>query len=107
MNTDLEDIRARAYRLWEETGKPDGRDEEFWHQAERELMEKTESVKLESPEDIMTPVSGLAVSSLEHGVDAEIVLFDEIADRADQDSLDPALHVGEVELAGRNASEGL
>lgn len=33
-----EQIRTRAHQLWEESGKPDGRDDEFWHQAERELL---------------------------------------------------------------------
>jgi Protein of unknown function (DUF2934) len=31
-------IRKRAQELWERAGKPGGRDEEFWHQAERELQ---------------------------------------------------------------------
>jgi hypothetical protein len=31
-------IRQRAHELWEENHRPDGRDEEFWHQAERELQ---------------------------------------------------------------------
>jgi hypothetical protein len=30
-------IVRRAYELWERTGKPDGRDQEFYHQAEQEL----------------------------------------------------------------------
>jgi hypothetical protein len=30
-------IRARAHQLWEAAGKPEGRQVEFWHQAEREL----------------------------------------------------------------------
>jgi hypothetical protein len=34
-----EEIRDRAYVLWQEAGEPDGRDQEFWHQAERELAE--------------------------------------------------------------------
>jgi hypothetical protein len=24
-----------AHELWEQAGKPDGREDEFWHQAER------------------------------------------------------------------------
>ncbi|RXT45689.1 DUF2934 domain-containing protein [Bradyrhizobium betae] len=32
-----EDIRARAHALWELAGKPEGRQEEFWREAEREL----------------------------------------------------------------------
>ena len=34
-----EQIIQRAYELWEQAGKPDGRDEEFYHQAEKELNE--------------------------------------------------------------------
>ena len=29
------DIVRRAYELWEQAGKPEGRDQEFYHQAER------------------------------------------------------------------------
>ena len=34
-----DEIRDRAYALWVEAGSPDGRDEEFWHRAQRELSE--------------------------------------------------------------------
>ena len=33
------EIVRRAYELWEQAGKPDGQDQEFYHQAERELTE--------------------------------------------------------------------
>ena len=32
-------IRKRAREIWEENGRPAGRDEEFWLQAEREFRE--------------------------------------------------------------------
>jgi hypothetical protein len=32
-------IRKRAREIWEENGRPVGRDEEFWFQAEREFRE--------------------------------------------------------------------
>jgi hypothetical protein len=32
-----EEIRRRALRIWEEEGKPDGKDAEHWAQAEREF----------------------------------------------------------------------
>jgi hypothetical protein len=32
-----EEIRARAHELWEQHGRPAGRDEEFWLQAESEF----------------------------------------------------------------------
>ena len=35
-----EQIRVRARELWEKAGKPEGRDDVFWHQAERELQQE-------------------------------------------------------------------
>src|ERR1700736_5785062 len=32
-------IRKRAHQIWEENGRPSGRDKEFWFQAEREFRE--------------------------------------------------------------------
>ncbi len=34
-----EDIAARARAIWENAGRPEGRDTEYWLQAERELRE--------------------------------------------------------------------
>jgi hypothetical protein len=31
-------IRNRAYEKWESAGRPMGRDVEFWHEAEEELL---------------------------------------------------------------------
>jgi hypothetical protein len=33
------EVVRRAYELWQQAGKPDGRDQEFYLQAERELQE--------------------------------------------------------------------
>jgi hypothetical protein len=39
MPSDLDDrIRNRAHQLWEESGQPEGREMEFWLQAEKEIM---------------------------------------------------------------------
>jgi hypothetical protein len=35
-----EQIRARAHELWEQNGRPSGRDLEFWLQAESEISER-------------------------------------------------------------------
>jgi len=35
-------IRDRAYQLWEKAGQPEGREQDFWYQAERELAEEAE-----------------------------------------------------------------
>jgi hypothetical protein len=32
-----EEVETRAYHLWEKTGRPHGRDEDYWLQAEKEL----------------------------------------------------------------------
>jgi Protein of unknown function (DUF2934) len=34
------EIVRRAYKIWEDAGKPDGKDQEFYHRAERELEEE-------------------------------------------------------------------
>lgn len=34
------EIVRRAYKLWESAGKPDGKDQEFYFQAEHELTEE-------------------------------------------------------------------
>jgi hypothetical protein len=44
-----EKIRKRAREIWEDNGRPTGRDEEFWLQAERELQE---GELKETPDDI-------------------------------------------------------
>ena len=36
-------IAARAYRLWEEAGEPEGKDEDFWRAAEEELLNEDKS----------------------------------------------------------------
>jgi hypothetical protein len=33
-------IRARAHQLWEQAGHPEGRDREFWLQAELDLKKE-------------------------------------------------------------------
>jgi hypothetical protein len=34
------EVSARAYELWERAGRPSGRDQEFWFQAEDELKNR-------------------------------------------------------------------
>src|SRR5258706_14946744 len=47
-------IRSRAHQLWEQAGKPEGREDEFWHQAEKELQEeKLREVANEPPPTIL------------------------------------------------------
>jgi Protein of unknown function (DUF2934) len=47
-------IRTRAHQLWEQAGKPEGREDEFWHQAEKELQEeKLREITNEPPPTIL------------------------------------------------------
>ncbi|MEH2488621.1 DUF2934 domain-containing protein [Bradyrhizobium sp. AZCC 2230] len=34
------EIKRRSHKLWEDAGRPEGRDLEFWLRAERELSER-------------------------------------------------------------------
>ncbi|WP_048708681.1 DUF2934 domain-containing protein [Microvirga massiliensis] len=44
MTDDFEQlIRERAYQLWEQEGRVDGRAEEHWHTARRELAARPEA----------------------------------------------------------------
>jgi hypothetical protein len=36
-------VRSRAFDLWEQHGRPVGRDKEFWLRAERDLIEDAEN----------------------------------------------------------------
>jgi hypothetical protein len=45
-------IRARAHQLWEQAGKPQDRDDEFWHAAEQELRNADKSSPLRTPDTL-------------------------------------------------------
>ena len=50
MQVDLQKQRELAYRLWEERGRPEGRAEEDWFEAERRLQSdqhRTESAAVD------------------------------------------------------------
>lgn len=44
--TEHQQITSRAYFLWEQAGRPEGRDIEFWLQAEKEAARSTEAQPL-------------------------------------------------------------
>lgn len=33
-------VQQRAYQIWESEGRPDGREEEHWQRAEREILQE-------------------------------------------------------------------
>src|SRR5947207_12284324 len=46
------EIAARAYQLWEENGRPDGKEEEFWHAAEQQLLNEDRSNPMRTPDTL-------------------------------------------------------
>jgi len=51
-------IRDRAYALWEQAGRPDGQDKEFWAQAEQELTEHEEPEQDQPKDPVSAAVAG-------------------------------------------------
>ena len=49
--TRMEVVR-RAYELWEKAGKPEGKDQEFYHQAEQALRNADKSSPLRTPDNL-------------------------------------------------------
>ena len=47
-----QDIAARAFRLWEAAGMPEGKDEEFWRAAEQELVNEDQSNPMRTPDTL-------------------------------------------------------
>jgi hypothetical protein len=48
-----QEIAERAFEIWERHGKPGGREDEFWHQAEAEIRAEDRSHPLQMPEPLM------------------------------------------------------
>jgi hypothetical protein len=49
--TDKE-IKNRAYEIWERSGRPEGREEEFWRLAEQELRDEDKSSSIRTPDTL-------------------------------------------------------
>ena len=47
-----EDIKRRAYDLWEKAGQPEGRDEEFYRLAEQQLRNEGKSDPTRTPDTL-------------------------------------------------------
>lgn len=46
------EIAARAYKIWEDRGRPDGKEEEFWHLAEHELLNENKANPSRTPDTL-------------------------------------------------------
>jgi hypothetical protein len=51
-------VRERAYQLWEQEGRCDGRAEEHWHAAHRELASRSEAPPAAPANEPAAPASG-------------------------------------------------
>jgi hypothetical protein len=51
-NPTQEQIIERAYQLWEQAGKPEGRADEFYQQAEQELRNEDNPSPPLTPDDM-------------------------------------------------------
>jgi hypothetical protein len=47
-----EQIRERAYQLWEQLGRPEGRADEFWHLAEQDLLNEERAATRRTPDNL-------------------------------------------------------
>lgn len=47
-----EQIRTRAHQLWEQAGKPEGREDDFRHEAEQQLLNEDRSSPLRTPDNL-------------------------------------------------------
>jgi hypothetical protein len=47
-----EQIRERAYQLWEQLGRPEGRADEFWHLAEQDLLNEDRAATRRTPDNL-------------------------------------------------------
>jgi len=47
-----QEIKNRAYELWEKAGKPEGKDEEFYNLAQQELRNEDKSSPLRTPDTL-------------------------------------------------------
>ena len=45
-------IRQRAFELWDESGRPADRENEFWYKAERQLKEQIIKHELKVPDTL-------------------------------------------------------
>jgi DUF2934 family protein len=66
MSEKEEDIRRRAYHLWEEAGMPDGRSDEFWRAAEMEILGKVDESIVFDPFE--PPIDEPPAVAFQHGV---------------------------------------
>jgi DUF2934 family protein len=66
------EIKTRAYEIWERNGKPEGKEDEFWQQAEQELRNEDKFSPLRTPDN---PVKQTSAYRMSHSAAAETILL--------------------------------
>jgi hypothetical protein len=46
------EIKNRAYEIWERNGRPEGKEDEFWQQAQQELRNEDKSSPVRTPDNL-------------------------------------------------------
>ncbi|WP_083519511.1 DUF2934 domain-containing protein [Bradyrhizobium jicamae] len=46
------EINNRAYQIWERSGRPEGKEDEFWRLAEQELRNEDKSSPVRTPDTL-------------------------------------------------------
>jgi hypothetical protein len=52
MMVEEQKLRERAHKLWEAAGKPSGKEDHFWLEAERQLAEERTRHELKTPDNL-------------------------------------------------------
>jgi hypothetical protein len=47
-----DDVRRRAFHLWEEAGRPANKMDDYWYEAERQLQEERIEHELKTPDNL-------------------------------------------------------
>lgn len=55
MSAEQEKIKDVAYRMWQDAGSPDGRDQEFWFAAEAEVKVPPKAKAAPKPKAVAKP----------------------------------------------------
>ena len=65
LHNQIDQIREKAYELFEASGKPDGQDLHHWVEAERLLIAENEIIHFQDEFEIQIPVPGFVAQELE------------------------------------------
>jgi hypothetical protein len=89
-----DEVRRRAYELWEHAGRPEGRSDEFWFAASVELQGE-QAASLEQLGALVPPLDEPPAVAVQHGVPVgmpgeRIVEQGVMNDRLEEQLLPPA-----------------